>query len=142
MAPGRDPFTGGELLPQLVYERLPGAAGRPLPSRNYQPSRHPENTPLYRTVYHGLQDFLEEAALSGTAYPSFIEKELRKFLGCKILGRGFARVVCPSCKQEHLLAFSCKSRVCPLCFVTAYRDDIDCESRTPAIMWFQGDICS
>lgn len=116
MAPSRDPFTGGEPLPQLVYERLPGAASQPLPSRRYQPSRHPENTPLYRAVYHGLQDFLEEATLSGTAYPSFIEKELRKFLGCKILGRGFARVVCPSCKQEHLLAFSCKSRVCPSCW--------------------------
>lgn len=116
MAPSRDPFTGGEPLPQLVYKRLPGAASRPLPPGSYQPSRHPENTLLYRTVYHGLQDFLEEAAVSGTSYPSFIEKEFRKLLGCKILGRGFARVVCPACKQEHLLAFSCKSRACPSCW--------------------------
>lgn len=116
MAASCDPFTGGDSLPQLVYERLPGAANQPLPSSPYQPSRRPENTPLYRTIYHGLQDFLEEAAVSGTAYPAFIEKEFRKFLGCKILGRGFARVVCPACKQEHLLAFSCKSRVCPSCW--------------------------
>jgi hypothetical protein len=90
----------------LVRQAL--LAAKPAPFRTCQLSRHPENTPLYRTVYHGLQGFLEEAAISGSGYPSFIEKELRKLLGCKILGRGFARVVCPNCKEEHLLAFSCK----------------------------------
>jgi hypothetical protein len=115
MALERDPFTGGPPLPQFIYERTFGAATRPL-LPPYRPTRHPENAPLYRIVYHGLKDFLEQPASSGSGYPSFIEKEFRKFLGCKILGRGFARVVCPACKKEHLLAFTCKSRVCPSCW--------------------------
>jgi hypothetical protein len=115
MALERDPFTGGQPLPQVFYERTPGAAGAPL-TPPYRPTRHQENAPLYRIVYHRLQDFLEQAASSGSDYPSFIEKEFRKYLGCKILGRGFARVVCPACKKEHLLALTCKSRVCPSCW--------------------------
>jgi hypothetical protein len=99
MSSGRDPFTGGEPLPQLVYERVPGAASQ-LPAPRYLPSRQPQQAPLYRTVYHGLQPFLDEAAQHDTSYPSFIEKELRKLLGCKIVGRGFARVVCPRCKKS------------------------------------------
>ena len=110
-----DPFTGGEPLPQFFYEKTRGAAGAPLSPR-YRPTRHPENAPLYRIVYHGLRDFLAQAASSGSDYPSFIEKEFRKFLGCKIIGRGFARVVCPACKKEHLLAFTCKSKICPSCW--------------------------
>ena len=115
MALELDRFTGGQPLPQVFYERTPGAAGAPL-TPAYRPTRHQENAPLYRIVYHRLQDFLEQAASSGSDYPPFIEKDFRKFLGCKILGRGFARVVCPACKKEHLLAFTCKSRVCPSCW--------------------------
>ncbi len=38
------------------------------------------------------------------------------FLKCGILDFGFARVRCPSCGDEYLLAFSCKSRcLCPSC---------------------------
>ena len=115
MALERDPFTGGKPLPQLLYERTDGAAGAPLSPR-YRPIRHPENAPLYSSVYHGLEDFLAQAASSGSGNPSLIEKEFRKFLGCRLLGRGFARVVCPACKKEHLLAFTCKSKICPSCW--------------------------
>ena len=32
-----------------------------------------------------------------------------------MLERGFTRLRCDSCKREHLLAFSCKSLICPSC---------------------------
>jgi len=39
-----------------------------------------------------------------------------RYLDCGILDRGFARVRCPDCAQEFLLAFSCKGRgPCPCC---------------------------
>ena len=37
-------------------------------------------------------------------------------LKCGILDYGFARVRCPECKHEYLVAFSCKARgFCPSC---------------------------
>jgi DNA-directed RNA polymerase subunit RPC12/RpoP len=44
-----------------------------------------------------------------------VERELRAYLDCGILARGFARVRCPDCGFERLVAFSCKARVCPSC---------------------------
>jgi Transposase zinc-binding domain/Putative transposase len=41
---------------------------------------------------------------------------VEKYLDCGILKNGFARVRCPECKSEYLLAFSCKRRgFCPSC---------------------------
>jgi hypothetical protein len=41
---------------------------------------------------------------------------LRRFLDCGILANGFVRVYCDACKQESLVAFSCKRRgFCPSC---------------------------
>ncbi len=40
----------------------------------------------------------------------------RRLLDCGIVERGFARVVCPSCRYEILVPFSCKVRgLCPSC---------------------------
>jgi ribosomal protein S27E len=110
----KDPFTGLDLLPPFVYERTEGAASLPLANR-YRPIRHPENAPLYRIVYHALDEFLEESRETGNGYPSFIEKEFRNFLGCRVISRGFARVRCPECKDEQLLPFTCSTRICPSC---------------------------
>ena len=39
-----------------------------------------------------------------------------RYLDCGIFERGFARIRCPACAAEHLLAFSCKGRgLCPSC---------------------------
>jgi hypothetical protein len=38
-----------------------------------------------------------------------------EYLRCGILDFGFARIRCDECGAEHLLAFSCKSRICPSC---------------------------
>ena len=39
---------------------------------------------------------------------AFIEQEFRRYLDCGILAKGFARLRCPSCGFERLVAFSCK----------------------------------
>ena len=103
-------------LPVVVYERTPGAASAPLtlPYRR----REPEKTALYEVVRENLETFLLEGQLAnpnGTGYPAFIENEFRRYLDCGQLGRGFARLRCPACGAERLVAFSCKSRLCPSC---------------------------
>jgi hypothetical protein len=52
----------------------------------------------------------------GTGLPRHVERELRAYLDCGLLERGFARVQCRECKDELLVAFSCRGRgVCPSC---------------------------
>ncbi len=84
----------------------------------YRP-RRPTATPLYPVVQHHLETFLAvavEADPNGWGVPAWVEEDFRRYLGCGILARGFARVRCGDCGQERLLAFSCKGRgVCPSC---------------------------
>ncbi len=41
---------------------------------------------------------------------------MRRFLKCGDPHHGFARVYCPECRHDYLLAFSCKARYfCPSC---------------------------
>ena len=48
--------------------------------------------------------------------PRFVKKEFEKFLKCGLLAYGFLRLQCESCRQEKLVAFSCKQRgFCPSC---------------------------
>ncbi len=43
-------------------------------------------------------------------------RALRRYLDCGLFENGFARVRCPDCHAEYLLAFSCKTReLCPAC---------------------------
>lgn len=82
----------------------------------YQRHR-PEETVLYKIVQENLETFLrlvqEE---TGHPLPDFVEKEFREYLRCGILAHGFLRVQCESCKNENLVAFSCKLRgFCPSC---------------------------
>jgi hypothetical protein len=45
-----------------------------------------------------------------------VERDFARYLECGVLAHGFARVRCESCKDELLVAFSCKGRgVCPSC---------------------------
>jgi ribosomal protein S27E len=40
----------------------------------------------------------------------------RKALDCGLYENGFARIRCPECAEEYLLAFSCETReLCPSC---------------------------
>jgi len=99
-----------------AFERHPGAAAAPLPPE-YRP-RRPEGGVLYRVVHDHLETMLAEArerTEHGFGYPRFIEREFRRYLDCAQPQRGFARVRCSACGFERLLAFSCKTRLCPSC---------------------------
>jgi hypothetical protein len=44
----------------------------------------------------------------------FVDKQVRRYLDCGLFENGFARIRCPECSEEYLLAFSCKTReLCP-----------------------------
>jgi hypothetical protein len=46
----------------------------------------------------------------------FVDEQVRRYLDCGLYENGFARVRCPDCAEEYLLAFSCKTReLCPSC---------------------------
>jgi len=98
---------------QQVYEAKPGAACAALPS-GYR-RRDPEATVLHEVVREHLSTFLLECAQEG-GLPRFVEKDFTAYLECGVLAHGFSRVVCSACKDEFLLAYSCKHRgVCPSC---------------------------
>jgi len=83
----------------------------------YRP-RAPAHGALHRLVHEHLETFLAEARArsDGDGLPHFVERELREFLTCGQLARGFARFRCDACQQDLLVAFSCKGRgFCPSC---------------------------
>ncbi|RKI31879.1 hypothetical protein D7Y27_36870 [Corallococcus sp. AB004] len=63
-----------------------------------------------------LATLLAEASDVGRGLPRYVERDFARYLECGVLVHGFARVRCESCKDELLIAFSCKGRgVCPSC---------------------------
>jgi hypothetical protein len=104
----------GLSLPAISVERRRGAATAALPS-GYR-RREPEKSVLHGIVREHLETFLEQAALpDGGGYPPFVEREFRRYLDCGLLCNGFARLRCPRCGYERLVAFSCKGKLCPSC---------------------------
>jgi len=52
----------------------------------------------------------------GKDLPRYVEQELRRYLRCGLLCHGFARLACPVCREEILVAYACKCRgACPSC---------------------------
>jgi len=82
--------------------------------------REPENSALYRLIYHYREEFeYRYDALFSESY-GFLRKEvlaaLDAYLDCGVLRHGCARAVCESCQHSVLIAFSCKTRgACPSC---------------------------
>jgi len=71
---------------------------------------------LYEAVRENLATLLAEASEVGRGLPRYVERDFARYLECGVLAHGFARVRCESCKDELLVAFSCKGRgVCPSC---------------------------
>ena len=79
----------------------------------YHP-RKPEKSPLWKLFDNSFDKFEE-------CYGDRFEKKYgflrpvigdvaREYLKCGDLKEGFARVRCPDCHEEYLLAFSCKGR--------------------------------
>ncbi|REG27138.1 transposase-like zinc-binding protein [Archangium gephyra] len=78
--------------------------------------RRPEGTVLYEAVRANLATMLAEASEVGRGLNRYVERDFARYLECGVLAHGFARVRCESCKDELLVAFSCKGRgVCPSC---------------------------
>lgn len=80
--------------------------------------RTPDGGALNRLVHEHLETFLAEARArsDGDGLPRFVERELREFLTCGRLARGFVRFRCYECRADLLVAFSCKGRgFCPSC---------------------------
>lgn len=86
-----------------------------MPAATYR-RRQPEKTVLHTVLRENLETFWAQAEQRGQSIPGFVRRSLEKYLDCGDLNRGFVRVVCGSCKAQHLVAFSCKTRFpCPSC---------------------------
>jgi hypothetical protein len=75
----------------------------------YAPRRFEESV-LYRVVAENIESFLTLQQASGRVVPMFVEREMRAFLDCGVLARGFLRVHCDACRMDRVVPFSCKSR--------------------------------
>jgi hypothetical protein len=79
----------------------------------YRP-RHPERTAFYQLFedhfdryVRGYEERVEPR--SGLLRPVVV-RSVEQFLSCGRLQGGCARIRCPKCHAEHLLAFSCRTR--------------------------------
>jgi len=78
--------------------------------------RKPEHMVLHMCLTEHLPRFLSRCEDLDRYVPRFVQREFEGFLRCGILDYGFARVHCPECSYDRLVAFSCKGRgFCPGC---------------------------
>ena len=87
--------------------------------------REPEKTALHIVVRENLQTFLAEGRGrfdDSNGYPPFVQREFEKYLACGMFSGGFARLRCPECGMENIVAFSCKGRLCPSCWARRTAD--------------------
>ena len=79
--------------------------------------RQPETATLHRLVRENFETFREQIySESGARLPDFVANEFEGFLRCGVLAHGFIRLRCDTCREDHLIGFSCKGRgFCPSC---------------------------
>jgi len=102
------------------------------PQGVYRP-RNPKASDFYACVqdnFEELESVYDEKYQKQHGYwRPVIRDVIYKYLDCGDLRQGFARVRCPSCHAEFLLAFSCKGRYfCPSCHqkrVVAFAERIE-----------------
>ena len=85
----------------------------------YHP-REPESSPLYKLLadhfVHFVLNYDEKFSRSHGFLRPVVTEVVAAYLKCGDLKQGFARVRCPECHHEFLLAFSCRGRwFCPTC---------------------------
>ena len=70
--------------------------------------RRPETSALYQVLAEHLEAFIARIESDDTraGLPPFVKRELRAFLACGQLNRGFCRLRCSTCGVESLVAFS------------------------------------
>ena len=79
----------------------------------YRP-RHPERTAFYQLFEDHFDSYVRSyeerfEPRSGPLRPVVV-RSVEEFLSCGRLQGGFARIRCPKCHAQHLLAFSCRTR--------------------------------
>jgi ribosomal protein S27E len=101
-----------------------GAAERTPKGGVYRP-RNARASSLYQCADRHLAELRSEGRLQRLLE----ERVIERFLKCGDPHHGFARVYCPECRHDYLLAFSCKARYfCPSCHqkrVLAYGDWVE-----------------
>ncbi len=86
------------------------------PAPNFR--REPERSVLYRALQENFETFLaaSQRDTERGSLPRHVHQEVEAYLRCGILPHGFLRLRCERCKEERLVAFSCKKRgFCPSC---------------------------
>ncbi|MGH9460217.1 MAG: transposase zinc-binding domain-containing protein [Vicinamibacteria bacterium] len=83
-------------------------------------SRNPRGTSLYPLLeahFETLRGLWEERFERRYGFWRVLwDTAVARYLDCGVFESGFARVVCPSCRWEFLVALSCKGRgLCPSC---------------------------
>ena len=83
-------------------------------------ARSPRATPLYRlfeTHFDEVRGQWEDRFERRFGFwRGIVDEQIRRYLDCGLFENGFARIRCPDCAEEYLLAFSCKTReLCPSC---------------------------
>jgi hypothetical protein len=68
--------------------------------------RRPEDGILYGVVADHFETFLARQRDRDRLVPRFVERELRAFLDCGILARGFLRVHRDACGMDRLVPYS------------------------------------
>ncbi|MFC1707832.1 transposase zinc-binding domain-containing protein [Planctomycetota bacterium] len=95
----------------------------PVPAAERSPiyqARRPRESPLFQILSDHYVTFVEEYAeryqKTWGRLRRGVDRMVAGFLRCGLPEYGFARVRCPSCREEYLLPFSCKTRnLCPSC---------------------------
>ncbi|MCA9375289.1 transposase [Candidatus Dojkabacteria bacterium] len=89
---------------------------------NHYKRRRPEETELYRLVFHNHDRLEQEWELRFQSTYGYLREEvnetLQSYLDCGLIVNGAARIECQNkdCAHSTLLAFSCKKRgLCPSC---------------------------
>jgi hypothetical protein len=83
-------------------------------------ARNPRATPLFRLFEHHFEEvrgqWEERFERRFGFWRGFVDEQVLRYLDCGLYENGFARIRCPECAEEYLLAFSCKTReLCPSC---------------------------
>ena len=104
--------AGRLLLATIAAMNTPTPLPLPLATAYSYQRRTPETSLLRRIVmaqWPRLERDVREAT-DGRGLPRFIRKAVDGFIKCGMLGHGFLRLFCKSCKTDQLVAFSCKVR--------------------------------
>ncbi len=64
---------------------------------------------LHRAVREGWPQVLAAAEERG-GFPRRVHEEVRRYLACGDIRRGFTLAKCEACQESMLVAFSCKRR--------------------------------